>query len=43
MKKEEKAEKLKVKKEINKGNMDGARLDAAIARLDTLAKMTTIS
>ncbi|KAF5733372.1 charged multivesicular body protein 1-like [Tripterygium wilfordii] len=63
--KEEKAEKLKVKKAIEKGNMDGARiyaenairkrteqmnylrlasrLDAVVARLDTQAKMTTIS
>ncbi|WVZ00297.1 hypothetical protein V8G54_026366 [Vigna mungo] len=63
--KEEKAEKLKVKKAIEKGNMDGARiyaenairkrteqmnylrlasrLDAVVARLDTQAKMATIS
>ncbi|KAL6956798.1 Charged multivesicular body protein 1b [Sarracenia purpurea var. burkii] len=63
--KDEKAEKLKVKKAIEKGNMDGARiyaenairkrseqmnylrlasrLDAVVARLDTQAKMTTIS
>ncbi|CDY59930.1 BnaC06g43840D [Brassica napus] len=63
--KEEKAEKLKVKKAIEKGNMDGARiyaenairkrseqmnylrlasrLDAVVARLDTQAKMTTIT
>ncbi|KAL3824428.1 hypothetical protein ACJIZ3_020457 [Penstemon smallii] len=63
--KEEKSEKLKVKKAIEKGNMDGARiyaensirkrseqmnylrlssrLDAVVARLDTQAKMTTIS
>uniref|UniRef100_M4CV22 Uncharacterized protein n=1 Tax=Brassica campestris TaxID=3711 RepID=M4CV22_BRACM len=63
--KEEKAEKLKVKKAIEKGNMDGARiyaenairkrseqmnylrlasrLDAVVARLDTQAKMATIT
>ncbi|KAL9267758.1 ESCRT-related protein [Drosera capensis] len=63
--KEEKAEKLKVKKAIEKGNMDGARiyaenairkrgeqlnylrlasrLDAVVARLDTQAKMNTIT
>lgn len=63
--KDEKSEKLKVKKAIEKGNMDGARiyaenairkrneqmnylrlssrLDAVVARLDTQAKMTTIS
>ncbi|KAK9091140.1 hypothetical protein Sjap_024317 [Stephania japonica] len=63
--KEEKSEKLKVKKAIEKGNMDGARiyaensirkrneqmnylrlasrLDAVVSRLDTQAKMTTIS
>ncbi|GAA0185559.1 membrane traffic protein [Lithospermum erythrorhizon] len=63
--KEEKAEKLKVKKAIEKGNMDGARiyaenairkrneqlnylrlssrLDAVVARLDTQAKMQTVS
>jgi charged multivesicular body protein 1 len=63
--KEEKSEKLKVKKAIEKGNMDGARiyaenairkrseqmnylrlasrLDAVVARLDTQAKMSTIS
>jgi len=63
--KEEKSEKLKVKKAIEKGNMDGARiyaenairkrteqmnylrlssrLDAVSARLDTQAKMSTIS
>ncbi|KAL2493213.1 ESCRT-related protein CHMP1A [Abeliophyllum distichum] len=63
--KDEKTEKLKVKKAIEKGNMDGARiyaenairkrseqmnylrlasrLDAVVARLDTQAKMTTIS
>ncbi|CAM8951212.1 unnamed protein product [Rhodiola kirilowii] len=63
--KEEKAEKLKVKKAIEKGNMDGARiyaenairkgteqmnylrlssrLEAVVARLDTQAKMSTIT
>ncbi|KAL4560024.1 hypothetical protein LXL04_032172 [Taraxacum kok-saghyz] len=63
--KDEKTEKLKVKKAIEKGNMDGARiyaenairkrneqmnylrlasrLDAVVARLDTQAKMNTIS
>ncbi|CAI9114275.1 OLC1v1014956C1 [Oldenlandia corymbosa var. corymbosa] len=56
--KDEKAEKLKVKKAIEKGNMDGARIYAEnairkrsqqmnylrlVARLDTQAKMTTIS
>ena len=63
--KDEKTEKLKVKKAIEKGNMDGARiyaenairkrsehmnylrlasrLDAVVARLDTQAKMQTIS
>ncbi|KAH0687672.1 hypothetical protein AABB24_006848 [Solanum stoloniferum] len=63
--KDEKSEKLKVKKAIEKGNMDGARiyaenairkrseqmnylrlssrLDAVVARLDTQAKMSTIS
>ena len=63
--KEQAAEKLKVKKAIEKGNMDGARiyaqnairkkteelnylrlssrLDAVVSRLDTQAKMTTIS
>ncbi|XP_047314730.1 ESCRT-related protein CHMP1A-like [Impatiens glandulifera] len=63
--KEEKTEKLKVKKAIEKGNMDGARiyaensirkrseqlnylrlssrLDAVVSRLDTQAKMMTIS
>jgi len=63
--KDEKSEKLKVKKAIEKGNMDGARiyaenairkrseqmnylrlssrLDAVVARLDTQAKMMTIS
>ncbi|CAH8252660.1 unnamed protein product [Arabidopsis lyrata] len=62
---EEKSEKLKVKKAIEKGNMDGARiyaenairkrseqmnylrlssrLDAVVARLDTQAKMATIT
>ena len=63
--KDEKAEKLKVKKAIEKGNLDGARiyaensirkrneqmnylrlasrLDAVVARLNTQAKMSTIS
>ncbi|MCL7038631.1 hypothetical protein MKW94_005680 [Papaver nudicaule] len=63
--KEEKSEKLKVKKAIEKGNMDGARiyaenairkrseqmnylrlssrLDAVVSRLDTQAKMSTIT
>uniref|UniRef100_A0A7N0UX93 Uncharacterized protein n=2 Tax=Kalanchoe fedtschenkoi TaxID=63787 RepID=A0A7N0UX93_KALFE len=63
--KDEKSEKLKIKKAMEKGNMDGARiyaenairkrneqmnylrlasrLDAVVARLDTQAKMTTIS
>ncbi|CAM8953858.1 unnamed protein product [Rhodiola kirilowii] len=63
--KEENAEKLKVKKAIEKGNMDGARiyaenairkrteqmnylrlssrLEAVVARLDTQAKMSTIT
>lgn len=63
--KEEKSEKLKVKKAIEKGNIDGAkiyaqnairkknealnymrlgsRLDAVVSRLDTQAKMQTIS
>ncbi|CAI9766122.1 unnamed protein product [Fraxinus pennsylvanica] len=63
--KDEKSEKLKVKKAIEKGNMDGARiyaenairkrseqmnylrlssrLDAVVSRLDTQAKMTTIT
>ncbi|KAK9069727.1 hypothetical protein SSX86_010121 [Deinandra increscens subsp. villosa] len=63
--KDEKSEKLKVKKAIEKGNMDGARiyaenairkrneqmnylrlasrLDVVVARLDTQAKMNTIS
>ncbi|KAI3884483.1 hypothetical protein MKX03_034823 [Papaver bracteatum] len=63
--KEEKSEKLKVKKAIEKGNMDGARiyaenairkrseqlnylrlasrLDAVVSRLDTQAKMGTIT
>ncbi|KAF5199911.1 Charged multivesicular body protein [Thalictrum thalictroides] len=63
--KEEKSEKIKVKKAMEKGNMDGARiyaensirkrneqmnylrlasrLDAVVARLDTQAKMQTIS
>ncbi|KAF7134623.1 hypothetical protein RHSIM_Rhsim08G0230600 [Rhododendron simsii] len=63
--KEEKSEKLNVKRAIEKGNMDGARiyaenairkrseqmnylrlasrLDAVVARLDTQAKMSTIS
>ncbi|GBG67661.1 hypothetical protein CBR_g789 [Chara braunii] len=63
--KEEKAERMKVKRAIEKGNMDGARiyaqnairkrteqlnylrlgsrLDAVVSRLDTQAKMNTIS
>ncbi|KAL5726051.1 Charged multivesicular body protein 1b [Ranunculus cassubicifolius] len=63
--KEEKSEKLKIKKAMEKGNMDGARiyaensirkrseqmnylrlasrLEAVVARLDTQAKMNTIS
>ncbi|KAK9671552.1 hypothetical protein RND81_12G038500 [Saponaria officinalis] len=49
--KEEKSEKLKVKKAIEKGNMDVARmnylrlasrLDAVVSRLDTLEKMQVI-
>ncbi|KAL2937360.1 ESCRT-related protein CHMP1A [Bienertia sinuspersici] len=63
--KDEKSEKLKIKKAMEKGNMDGARicaenairkrneqmnylrlssrLDAVVARLDTQAKMQTVS
>lgn len=63
--KEEKAQKLKIKKAMEKGNIDGARicaenairkrneqmnylrlssrLDAVVARLDTQAKMQTVS